>query len=39
MSKIKKDILCSVNFFSKNRAVFEIILLNMIEQEKQHMTI
>jgi hypothetical protein len=37
VSKIKTDILCSVNFLSKNRAVYEIMWQNIIELERQQM--
>jgi len=37
--KIKTHVLCSVTYFSENRAVYEIMWKNMIELDRPHMTI
>jgi hypothetical protein len=39
LEKIKAHILCSIIFFSKNRAVYEIKWKNMVEPDRPQMTI
>ena len=38
VEKIKTHILCSINFFPENRAVYDIILKNLVEPEGPQMT-
>ena len=39
VEKIKTHILCSVSFFSENRAVYEIMWENIVEPDRPQMTI
>ena len=39
MDKIKTHILCSVTFFSENRAVYEIMWKNLVERGRTQMAI
>ena len=39
VEKIKTRILCSITFFSENRAVYEIMSKNVVEPERPQMTI
>jgi hypothetical protein len=36
---IKTDILCSINFFKENLAVYEIMRKDMVEPERPQMTV
>jgi hypothetical protein len=36
---IKADILCSIHFFSENRAVYALMWKNMVEPDRPQMTI
>ena len=38
VEKIKTHILCSVTFFFENRAVYEIMLKNLVEPERPRIT-
>ena len=39
VEEIKTHILCGVTFFSKNRAVYEIMWENTVQPDRQQMTI
>jgi hypothetical protein len=39
VEKIKTHMLCSTVFFSKNRAVYEIIWTNMVQPDRPQMTV
>jgi hypothetical protein len=39
VEKIKTHILCSINFFPENRALYEIMWKNVVEPDRPQMTI
>jgi hypothetical protein len=39
VEKIKTHVLCSITFFTENRAVYEIMWKNVVQPDTPHMTI